>query len=513
MNTTEAAAFTPRSGPSLSILGVPLDNVTTDQALETISAMITSRKPHYIATANVDFTALALNDEELRRILLDAHMVVCDGMPLVWASRWLGNALPERVAGSDLVPKLLAIAEQKGWSVYFLGGQKEVALKAIEKVQERHPGLKIAGVMSPPFKPLHEMDHAGICADIRQADPDLLFVSFGCPKQEKWIAMNYLRAGAPVSIGVGATIDFLAGHMKRAPRWMQMTGLEWLYRLLQEPRRLFKRYATDFVVFGFTIMKQWWLTSGGRRSTPAAPLPSASAPSVPEPSIAVPARPEEIQTPAEPPSNVAELCCPVRLDAAEVRVIEGVWMNTLEGPEQGIIIDCSGTQFIDSTGLGLLMRVQKRCRQAGKRLVLSACSQAVLKLLQMTRLSSLFGQADGREEALGKILKPEEPVPAFAPSRPKTVPLHLSWSGAVTSKGVDGLWRGAVGIIQNAADARNPVVIDLKDVQMMDSGGLGLMARLKDHASSQHIHLRFTNASPVVHESLRHEHMEHLLAS
>jgi N-acetylglucosaminyldiphosphoundecaprenol N-acetyl-beta-D-mannosaminyltransferase len=496
MNTTEAAAFSPRSGPSLSILGVPLDNVTTGQALETISAMIASRKPHYIATANVDFTALALNDEELRRILLDAHMVVCDGMPLVWASRWLGNALPERVAGSDLVPKLLAISEEKGWSVYFLGGQKEVALKAIEKVREQHPKLKIAGVMSPPFKPLHEMDHAAICADIRQADPDLLFVSFGCPKQEKWIAMNYLRAGAPVSIGVGATIDFLAGHMKRAPRWMQMTGLEWLYRLLQEPRRLFKRYASDFVVFGFTIVKQWWLTSGGRRSTPSAPRAQA-----------------ELEVPDTEMPNVAELFCPERLDAAEVRVIELVWMNSLEGPEQGIIIDCSGTQFIDSTGLGLLMRVQKRCRQSGKRLVLNSCSQAVVKLLQMTRLNSLFTQAASREEAMNKILKPEEPTQPLSPSRPKTVPLHLSWSGAVTSNGVDGLWRGAVGIIQNAADARNPVVIDLKDVQMMDSGGLGLMARLKDHATSQHIHLRFTNASPVVHESLRHEHMEYLLAS
>ncbi|WP_395747679.1 WecB/TagA/CpsF family glycosyltransferase [Prosthecobacter sp.] len=503
MNTTEAA-FSPRSGPSLSILGVPFDNVTTSQALETISGMIGSRKPHYIATANVDFTALALYDEELRRILLDAHLVVCDGMPLVWASRWLGNALPERVAGSDLVPKLLAIAEQKGWSVYFLGGQKEVALRAIEKVQEQHPKLKIAGMMSPPFKPLHEMDHAAICADIRSADPDLLFVSFGCPKQEKWIAMNYLRAGAPVSIGVGATIDFLAGHMKRAPRWMQKTGLEWLYRLLQEPRRLFKRYASDFVVFGCTIAKQWWLTSGGRRST-------QSVPSVPTPiQIAVAATE---QVPDEPPSNVAELFCPERLDAAEVRAIELVWMNTLEGPEQGVIIDCSGTQFIDSTGLGLLMRAQKRCRQSGKRLALSSCSPAVLKLLQMTRLNSLFTQTASREEAMDSILKPEEPMPPVTPSRPRTTPLHLSWSGAVTSKGVDGLWRGALGIIQNAADARHPVVIDLKDVQMMDSGGLGLMARLKDHASSQHIHLRFTNASPVVHESLRHEHMEHLLAS
>ena len=492
MNTTEAAS-TPRSGPSLSILGVPFDNVTTDQTLEVISGMIASRKPHYIATANVDFTALALYDEELRRILLDAHLVVCDGMPLVWASRWLGNALPERVAGSDLVPKLLAIAEEKNWSVYFLGGQQAVAAKAVEMVQERHPKLRIAGVTSPPFKPLHEMDHATICADIQRTDPDLLFVSFGCPKQEKWIAMNYLRAGAPVTIGVGATIDFLAGNIQRAPLWMQKTGLEWLYRLLQEPRRLFKRYATDFVVFGFTIVKQWWLTRRGKRTLPAAPR------------ISPPNKGPEVRL-----SSVAELFCPERLDAAEVRVIEQVWMNCLEGPEEGIIIDCGGAQFIDSTGLGLLMRMQKRCRQSGKHLVLCTVSPAVLKLLQMTRLHSIFNQATGREEALNKILNTSAPV---SQSLSRTVPLQLDWSGAVTASSADGLWRGALGVMQNAADARNPVVIDLQKVQVMDSGGLGLMARLKEHASSRHIHLRFTNASPVVHESLRHEQMEYLLAS
>ncbi|MCF7787298.1 MAG: WecB/TagA/CpsF family glycosyltransferase [Prosthecobacter sp.] len=491
MNTTEAV--TPRSGPSLSILGVPFDNVTTSQTLETISGMIASREPHFIATANVDFTALAMYDQDLRRILIDAHLVVCDGLPLVWASRWLGNALPERIAGSDLVPKLLAIAEEKNWSVYFLGGQKDVAAKAVHMVQERHPKLKIAGVMSPPFTPMHEMDHATICADIHTANPDLLFVSFGGPKQEKWIAMNYQRAGAPVTIGFGATIDFLTGHMQREPLWMQKIGLEWLYRLLQEPRRLFKRHATDFVIFGLTIVKQWWLTHGGRRTTPATPR------------IPAPVKAPDIQL-----SSVAEHFCPERLDAAEVRLIEQGWMNSLEGPEEGIILDCGGAQFIDSTGLGLLMRMQKRCRQSGKHLVLSTISPALLKLLQMTRLNSIFTQAASREEALNKILNASAPV---SPANSKTEPLNLDWSGAVTTSSVDGLWRGALGVIQNAADARNPVVIDLKGVRLMDSGGLGMMARLKDHATSQHIHLRFTNASPVVHESLHHEQLEHLLAS
>jgi N-acetylglucosaminyldiphosphoundecaprenol N-acetyl-beta-D-mannosaminyltransferase len=276
---------------------------------------------------------------------------------------------------------------------------------------------------------------------------------------------------------------------------MQKTGLEWLYRLLQEPRRLFKRYATDFAVFGITIMKQWWLTRGGKRSASATTTPEI---------------PTQRNVPDVQLSSVAELFSPERLDAAEVRTIEQAWMKSLEGQEEGVIIDCGGAQFIDSTGLGLLMRMQKRCRQSGKHLVLASVSPAVFKLLQMTRLNSIFTQAASREEALSKILNAGVPA---ASSGSRVAPLQLTWSGAVTSNGVEGLWRGALGVLQNAADARNPVVIDLQGVQLMDSGGLGLMARLKDHATSHHIHLRFANASPVVHESLRHEQMEYLLAS
>jgi N-acetylglucosaminyldiphosphoundecaprenol N-acetyl-beta-D-mannosaminyltransferase len=492
MHTTEAA-FMPRDRPSLSTLRGQIETVTTDQTLETISRMIASRTPHYIATANVDFTALAMFDEELRRILLEAHLIVCDGMPLVWASRWLGHALPEHIAGSDLVPKLLALAEKRNWSVYFLGGQKEMTFKSLQKVQQLHPKLKIAGVMSPPCQPLHEMDHAAICSEIRTADPDLLFVSFDCPKQEKWIALNHQRAGASVTMGVGANIDFLVGNIRSAPPWMQRTGLEWLYCLLQKPRQGFKRYATDFAVFGLTIVKQAWLTRGSNHTTPAASL-----------------TPALDKTPDVQLSSVTDFFCPERLDAAEVCVIEQTWMNSLEGLERGVIIDCSGTQFIDSTGLGLLMRVQKHCRQTGKHLVLAAASTSVLQLLQITRLNSLFTQATSREEALNKILNTQS---SASSSGTRSMPLQLHWSGAVTTSGVDNLWRGVRGVIQNVADSRNPVVIDLKDVQMMDSDGPGFMARMKEHAANRHIVLRFTNASPVVHETLHHAHMEHLLVS
>src|SRR5215510_4794812 len=255
------------ANPPIAILGVPFDNVTTSETIEAIERMVDSRQPHYLVTANVDFLVQAQDDVELRRILFDAHLVLCDGTPLVWASRLLGNPLLERVAGADLVPLLLRVAAEKRYRIFFLGATTESANQAIENLKKLHPNLIIAGNHSPPFNQLLEMNHEEITSRIRAARPDLLFVSLGCPKQEKWIAMHYRSLGVPVSVGVGATIDFFAGHMKRAPVWMQRTGLEWTFRLVQEPRRLFKRYAKDLGVFGWKILVQWWQSQRRPRSS------------------------------------------------------------------------------------------------------------------------------------------------------------------------------------------------------------------------------------------------------
>ena len=248
--------FAPAEVKRVRLMDVSFDPITMPQTLDRIGGMIASGQPHHVATANVDFLVQCRRDGELRQILNKADVVVCDGTPLVWLSRLLGRAVPERVAGSDLVPRLLATAEQKNWSVFFLGGQETVLQKAVGNVARKHPKLRIAGAYSPPFAPLDQMDHEDIRNRIREARPDVLLVSFGCPKQEKWIARNYQQTGVPVCIGVGATIDFLAGSLKRAPRWMQVAGMEWIFRVAQEPRRLFKRYATDLAVFGMGAMRE-----------------------------------------------------------------------------------------------------------------------------------------------------------------------------------------------------------------------------------------------------------------
>jgi len=205
----------------IALLGVPFDPVTFDDTIKRVEAMIASRRPHYVVTANVDFLVQARSDIELHRVLFEADLVLCDGQPLVWASKWLGCPLPERVAGSDLVPELIRISAEKGYRVFFLGGSASVAEEAVAKMTARHPGLKVCGHYSPPYNPLLEMDHEEIARQIRAAQPDLLFVSLGCPKAEKWMFMHYRSLGVPVSFGVGGTIDFLAERLKRAPVWMR----------------------------------------------------------------------------------------------------------------------------------------------------------------------------------------------------------------------------------------------------------------------------------------------------
>ena len=184
--------------PPIAILGVPFDNVTTAETVELIQRMVSSGQAHYLVTANVDFLVQAQEDVELRRIMFDAHLVLCDGTPLIWASRLLGNPLRERVAGADLVPLLMRVAEEKEYRIFLLGATPESAGRAVDNLKQRHPRLIIAGQYSPPFGKLLEMDHYEVTRRITEARPDLLFVSFGCPKQEKWIAMHYLALGVPV---------------------------------------------------------------------------------------------------------------------------------------------------------------------------------------------------------------------------------------------------------------------------------------------------------------------------
>jgi len=216
------------------VLGVRVDDVTGDEALSIIEGFIQEGTPHQVVTVNPEFVVAAQGDKEFRRILNAAGLALPDGIGIVWASRLLNHPLRERVAGSDLVPKIAALAAKRGYRLFLLGAAPGVAEEAARRLCQQNPGLTIVGTYagSPAVEEEDE-----IVALVRAAKPDVLFVAYGAPAQEKWIARNLERLGVPVCMGVGGTLDFIAGVAKRAPLWMQRLGLEWLHRLCHQPWR------------------------------------------------------------------------------------------------------------------------------------------------------------------------------------------------------------------------------------------------------------------------------------
>ncbi|MBP2653024.1 MAG: glycosyl transferase, WecB/TagA/CpsF family [Firmicutes bacterium] len=222
------------------VLGVRVDVVTMDKAVEILENFIAERVSRVVATANAEMIMATKGDSNLAQILEQADLVVPDGAGVVWAARYQGCKVPERVAGYDLVQRLLAQAASHGYRVYFFGGAEGVADKACQAAKKQYPGLKLAGTRNGFFS---AKDERLIIEEIRSTRPDILLVALGVPKQEKWLATHLKELNVPVSIGVGGTFDVMAGNMKRAPLWMQRLNLEWLFRLLMQPKRALRMMA------------------------------------------------------------------------------------------------------------------------------------------------------------------------------------------------------------------------------------------------------------------------------
>lgn len=231
--------------PPVWVWGLPLTPVTFGQTLDLIDQLVRAGKPQYFITANLHYAMLTAHDPRLPAVNDKAAFIVADGMPLVWASRWREGRLPERVAGSDLVPAMCERAARRGYRLFFLGGAPGVGDEAARRMVERFPGLQVAGVEVPPFRALSADEEGQMLDRIRAARPDILFVAFGQPKGEVWMAEHSQALGVPVSVQIGATFDFLAGKVQRSPRWLQRVGLEWAYRLSREPGRLASRYSRN----------------------------------------------------------------------------------------------------------------------------------------------------------------------------------------------------------------------------------------------------------------------------
>lgn len=247
------------------ILNSTITNIGKEELREQIFQAIKARRKVSLVFVNVDVIMKAEKDEELKNVIQESEYVLADGTPLIWISKLFRRPLKEKISGSDFVPYLCERAALENCRIFLLGGMGDTAQKAGKALKERYPGIQIVGTYSPPVgfesnrKELEHMNQV-----IRRTKADILIACLGCPKQEKYIYANRGKYDVPVSICAGATIDFLAGNVKRCPKWVSRCGLEWFYRFLQEPERLFRRYFVDDMrVFGLII--KYWKTEKSRR--------------------------------------------------------------------------------------------------------------------------------------------------------------------------------------------------------------------------------------------------------
>lgn len=246
--------------PSVSIEGLSVARLDGAAVIDRVASELAAGRGGWLVTANVDFVQRASSDSAARALYSQADLIVADGAPLVWVSRLRGEPLPERVAGADLVWTLAEMAAAGGHGIYLLGGDGEAASVAAQRLIERNPGLRIAGYSSPwVSSPPTDAELEPIRAELRKSDARLVYVALGSPKQEELI--RRLRTEFPEIwwMGCGISLSFVAGHVERAPRWMQRWGLEWAHRLIQEPGRLTSRYLTRNLPF--TVRLLW---SAGR---------------------------------------------------------------------------------------------------------------------------------------------------------------------------------------------------------------------------------------------------------
>lgn len=240
----------------VNLLGTLTDRVERSALPEWIESFVTSRQPHQIITVNLHFLAIARKLPEFCRIIENADLVVCDGKPLQWAARIQGNPIPARITGMDLVLTTAHLSAQHGYRIFFLGAEPGIADRAARRLEQLVPGVTIAGTYSPTVGAFDEVEDRHIVDQIRAASPDALFVALGAPRQDEWIRDHLDELGVPVCAGIGGVFNFLAGETRRAPDWIQGMGMEWAFRLLQEPRRLWRRYLVDDLPLCFALFTQ-----------------------------------------------------------------------------------------------------------------------------------------------------------------------------------------------------------------------------------------------------------------
>ncbi len=371
--------MTKSAAKTIALFGLPISNVTMEEAVSSIAKAIESGTRVQIATANLDFARNARLDSSLHRIICDCAMVLPDGAPMLWAAQLFGKPLKQRVTGVDLVPQLAKLSAERGYRIFLLGSQDEMSAQAAAMLERMHPGAQIAGRYSPPLAALDRMDDVDLLKRVHAAKPHILLVAFGNPKQEIWIYRNRAVLQVPVAIGIGGSLDMIAGGVKRAPSWVQRLQMEWLFRMLQEPKRLVPRYAGDLRAL--------------LRHLPLELLASWSQPGRPDDSLPNDGLDfEELE-------HALVLRMPEKLTSVQCRRLVHEARNAAE-QGQMVVMDLSRTQRIEADGVGCMLEARRILLGAGGVFWISGVSQPVRRVLQSASLLDLLRVAATPAEAI-----------------------------------------------------------------------------------------------------------------
>lgn len=471
------------------LLGVPFHPVTMDEVLDEIDELVEQRSPTYLTTANLDFTLQASQDVELQRLLVESHLVLCDGMPLIWASKFLKAPLPERVAGSDLFPRLAARAAEKGHRVFFFGADEDSLDKSEEILKERHPNLKVCGKLAPPRGNLGDLSKPEILMQIESAKPDILLVALGCPKQEKWISMNYRELGIPCSVGIGASFEMLAGKFQRAPVWMQKTGLEWVVRLLQEPKRLVSRYLFDLIFFVRQLHRERTLYNQSHPEREQAE--------------------EKVDRQLSTGGSLDVISWSGSIDAQAVASGHVAPINFSDS--SAVLVDMKKVTFMDSSGLGLLLKAFKQSRTNGSRLCLVHCPEEVMSLLKAMKLDRVLPHAKNMQEGakmVGRVLSLQDRYDEqFVVERDTlSIELHGEITASNCRKWISCLRR----VMGNTRGIKN-IEVHCGELEFIDSSGLGFLLQIRKLAEKYDAHFSFSEMKDNVLNVIRISRMEEVL--
>ncbi|MEI6673614.1 MAG: WecB/TagA/CpsF family glycosyltransferase [Verrucomicrobiota bacterium] len=470
--------------PLTVLLGLPFHDLTLAETLEYCAQAMRDNRPRFLVTANVDFTTQAYHDPDLRKIVFFADRVVCDGMPLVWLSRWFGHPLRERVTGSDMVPQLLDICGKHGYPVYFFGSDLATLKEAKDIAETRYPGLQVAGLDAPPHGAVIEWDNEALCAKMRASGARLLLVCLGCPKQERWIWAHHRESGIPLSIGVGASLDFITGKQKRAPRWMQTAGLEWFWRMSGSPSRLISRYRKDLL---FLVKAVWQQASSQRRR-------KVLAENVREPQ------------PMAPPLGVPVLRIEWHGDLLKGGLAGAPVPASVALP---VLLDTSMVTSMDSTGLGRLALLIRMCRMADQLLVVVKPSATFKMVVRKVQMEFLFQMAASEAAAMHMIVDHQA-----SGGQCKVAADGVVW--VTFNRALDALYHDEMmaileTAIMNHATTIHSLVVDLSAVTFLDSRAVGGLIRTWKSMTARGGQLFLAGANPTLREIIRLLHLDKII--